>query len=101
MFQLTPDNAKKATKAALVLHNVLRDRNPGVQPGELDEEQEGGVIVPGAWRDAGVLREMEEVGRGPRASANGKRLRTYLKHYYNSNVGRVPWQDAALANALN
>ena len=65
MFQVKPVNAKKITKATVVLHNILRDRNPNIQNGELDEEAEDGTIIPGAWRDAGVMREVEAVGRGP------------------------------------
>jgi hypothetical protein len=101
LLQVTPKNAKKITKATLVLHNRLRDQHPNIQNGELDEEAEDGRIIPGAWRDAGVMRDVEAQGRGPRATVQGKELRAYLKHYYNSEVGSVPWQEAALNAPIN
>jgi len=73
---LTPRNAVSVTKACIVLHNVLRDLNPR--------------------RDAGVLQDMEQEGRGPRRTVAGKELRAYLKAYFNSAVGSVPWQEAAI-----
>lgn len=97
MFQVEPDNARKVTKACLILHNIMRSRYPNQQNAEL------AVIEgqPGAWRAAGVMEEVEEEGRGPRTTREGKELRAYLKHYYNSAVGSVPWQEAALEGPLN
>ena len=92
MFQLTPENATKVTRACLILHNIMRDRFPNAQNAEL-EAPEG---APGSWRAAGVMAEVEAEGRGPRMTKEGKELRAYLKHYYNSPVGAVPWQEAAL-----
>lgn len=91
----TPANATSITKACLTLHNVLRDLRPALGANEVDVEADG-QIVPGAWRDAGVLEEMEVEGRGPRETADGRQLRAYLKAYYNSDVGSVPWQEAAI-----
>jgi hypothetical protein len=95
-LQVTPLNAKKITKACLVLHNIMRDRHPNLQNADLDVEGQDGHVIPGAWRNAGVMQEMGAVGRGPRATQEGKQLRTYLKHYYCSDVGSVPWQEAAI-----
>ena len=58
-------NARKITKACVVLHNIMRVRYPGLQNADLDVEVDDGNFVPGAWRNAGVLAEMEEVGRAP------------------------------------
>ena len=92
---VTPPTAKKITKACIVLHNKLRDLRPNLG-NEVDVEQPDGQIVPGAWRDAGVLQDVQAEGRGPRQTAAGKELRAYLKAYYNSPVGSVPWQEAAI-----
>jgi len=95
-LQVTPRVAKKITKACVVLHNELRDMRPNIGNHEIDVEQDDGQIVPGAWRHAGVLEEARLEGRGPRQTAEGKELRAYLKAYYNSPVGSVPWQEAAI-----
>jgi len=63
---------------------------------DVDVEQPDGTVIPGAWRAAGALEEARLEGRGPRQTAEGKELRAYLKAYYNSAVGSVPWQEAAI-----
>jgi hypothetical protein len=104
MFQITPDHAESVVKAAVILHNIMRTRYPNIQNAEI-EAPEG---APGSWRRAGVLPDVEaEAGaRGPRANREGKELRAYLRHYYNSEAGSVPWQEQAIrppiaANAAN
>ena len=92
----TPENAIKITKACLTLHNLMRDRYPNLQNADLDREDQNGNLIPGAWRTPHCLHEMETVGRAPRENQAGKKLRIYLKHYYNSDAGRVPWQEAAV-----
>jgi len=89
-----PDHAEAVVKAAVLLHNIMRDRYPNIQNAEIDVP-EG---QPGSWRDAGVLPDVErEAGvRGPRANREGKELRAYLRNYYNSPAGSVPWQEQAI-----
>lgn len=82
--------------ACMTLHNLMRERYPQMQNADLDMEDANGQIIPGAWRNAGVLAEMDAVGRGPRQTREGKELRVYLKNYYCSEAGSVPWQEAAL-----
>lgn len=94
-LQVTPQTARKIAKACIVLHNKLRDVRPYLG-NEVDVEQPDGRIVPGAWRDAGVMQDVQAEGRGPRQTAQGKELRAYLKAYYNNPVGSVPWQEAAI-----
>ena len=92
MFQLDPDNATSVVRGTLILHNIMRDRYPAAQNAEIDAPPG----APGSWRAAGVMAEVEAEARGTRASKDGKQLRAYLKHYYNSPVGSVPWQEAAI-----
>ena len=92
----TPETSTKITKACGTLHNLMRIRFPNLQNADLDGEQADGVIVPGAWRDAGYLADMQGALRAPRENRAGKELRIHLKHYYNSDAGSVPWQEAAL-----
>ena len=40
-----------------------------------------------------VLADMDNVQGGNYATKAGKKQRIYLKHFYNSEVGVVPWQD--------
>ena len=63
---------------------------------DLDREDEQGQLIPGAWRDNAVIEDVQQAGRGPRTTAAGKELRAYLKNYFNSEAGSVPWQDAAI-----
>ena len=72
----------------------MRDRYPNIQNAEI-EVPEG---EPGFWREAGVLPDVEaEAGlRGPRANKEGKELRAYPRHYYNSPAGSVPWQEQGI-----
>ena len=92
----TQETSAKITKACVVIHNLMRIRFPSLQNADLDIQQADGTLVPGAWRDAGYLADMQAVRRAPRANREGKELRIHLKHYYNSDAGSVPWQEAAL-----
>jgi hypothetical protein len=93
---LTPNNVTLVVKACLTLHNIMRMRYPRLQNVDLDYEDDQGNLVPGAWRDNAVLQDVEAAGRGPRTTAAGKELRAYLKNYFNSPAGSVPWQNAAI-----
>lgn len=92
----TPATACKVTEACLALHNIMRERYPGLQNADLDREDQDGQLIPGAWRTVGMLEEMQAIGRAPRENRAGKELRIYLKHYYSSAAGSVPWQEAAI-----
>ena len=90
---MTPENATSVTRACIILHNILRDRYPQGQ-NVLLAAPEG---APGSWRAAGVMEAVQAAGgRGPRETKSGRTTREYLKYYYNSAAGSVPWQDAAL-----
>ena len=69
-----PTNAVSITKACIVLHNVLRDLNPTLGNRDIDVEGQDGQLIPGAWRDAGVLQDVEQKGNGPRRTVAGKEL---------------------------
>ncbi|XP_014673919.1 PREDICTED: uncharacterized protein LOC106814142 [Priapulus caudatus] len=49
-IQLTPRRAQKITSGCLVLHNLMRDRYPGLHAADLDQEDGHGNVIPGAWR---------------------------------------------------
>eukprot|EP00058_Branchiostoma_floridae_P002215 XP_002587703.1 hypothetical protein BRAFLDRAFT_94606 [Branchiostoma floridae] len=94
--QVLPHNAQRVTKGCLVLHNILRTRYPHLRNEALDEDIDG-MIVPGSWRNAGVLDDCRREGAtGERATRQGRELRQYLMHYVNSDAGKVPWQEAVI-----
>ena len=96
MFQITPDNAEKAVKATIILHNIMHTRYSNIQNAEMEAPQG----APGSWRRAGVLPDVEAEGGGRRAlraNREGKELRCYLRHYYNSEAGAVHWQEQLIA----
>lgn len=91
-LQLQPRNVNKVVKGTLTLHNWLRTRNPGLRANDVDREDGDGNLVPGAWRENVQLTYTQHGGAG-RPNFEGKRQRNYLSDYYNSDVGRLPWQD--------
>ena len=88
----TPNNVESITLACVCLHNIMRIRYPGDQNALLDRENENHQLIPGAWRDA-VNLEDTHATRGNFLSKVAKEQRLYLKHYYSSQAGKVPWQD--------
>lgn len=92
-----PDVVQDIVECCIVLHNLLRLRNPEVQNVELDQHDANGNILPGPWRQ-GV--NVGDGLAGPPAAHNrdtaaAKQQRQYLQEYFNA-VGRgaVAWQDA-------
>lgn len=95
-IQLKPRNVVKVAKACMTLHNIMRTRYPGLQNPDLDREDDQVQLVPGAWRDDAVMRDVEAEGRGPRTTQAGKEQRAYFKKYFMSPAGSVPWQHVAI-----
>lgn len=92
-MQHDPDTVAVIVEACVVLHNLLRMRYPGLQNNVVDNENEDHQIVPGAWRENANMLEVENTQGANRFSTAGKKLREYLKLYFNSEAGLVPWQD--------
>ena len=93
-LQQEPDTCKLIVKACLCLHNLMRLRYPGLQNQDADQEDAKGNLIPGAWRNNAVLDEMRHEQQGGNlGTRDAKAQRVYLKCYYNSDAGRVPWQD--------
>lgn len=90
---LHPKNVESVVMAVCCLHNLIRVRYPSEHFRQLDvEDPESHEVTPGQWREGDNLEPLEPLVRNT-SSASGKRLREYLKEYYNSPAGRVPWQD--------
>ena len=93
-MQHEPQTVKLIVKTCLVLHNLMRTRYPGLQNQQLDiPENAKRNFVPGAWREGRYLEDTEIVPGANRASKEGKKQRNLIKHWVNSEVGSVSWQD--------
>lgn len=99
-MRLRPANVVRVAKACLTLHNILRMRYPRIQNADLDREDDQGQLIPGVWQDNAVMKYVLAAGHGPRTTAAGNEQKAYLKNYFNSLAGSVPWQDLAIDNWL-
>jgi hypothetical protein len=88
-----PDTVHLIVEACVCLHNLMRMSYPTLQNAALDQEDANYNIIPGAWRAGANMQEVDQM-RGPnRDSTAAKKQREYLKLYFNSPAGSVPWQD--------
>lgn len=84
------------TKAACCLHNFLQIRNSYASP-YVDREDSQGNITNGQWRsDISGSSNLHPIGRvGTNMhSSRAREIRDAFKDYFNSNLGRMPGQDA-------
>ena len=88
-----PNNVVSIILACVCLHNIMRIRYPGDQNILLDREDENHHLLPGAWRDRTNLKDIDDVQDRNYPSKAAKQQRLYLKHYYSSPAGKVPWQE--------
>ena len=95
-MQHAPENVRLIVEACICLHNLMRIRYPTLQNGLLDTEGENHEVIPGAWREAGLMHELKKIKGTNRDSTLAKRQRHYLMHYFNSSAGSVPWQDVMI-----
>lgn len=87
------ETSRLVVDACVVLHNLLRMRYPNSHQNLVDHFDHHGNVIPGAWRDVAPMNEVEQV-RGPsREKTVAKRRREYLKLFFSSDAGKVPWQD--------
>ena len=107
-LQQQPEVINEMVKAMIVLHNLLRTRFPNNNP-QVDREDNRHNVVPGPWRaqrpdrphlvrDDVLLRLDRRQRRGNPGELieRGRENRDYLKNYFMSEAGRVPWQDRAI-----
>ena len=93
-LEQNPNTVKDMVEAAVVLHNLLRQRLPGIAAQEADHEDEKHNIIPGAWRDQVHWVDVDQppVPRNS-ATADAKYQRDLLKAFFTSPQGAVPWQE--------
>ena len=78
MLQVGPVAAKTLVMACVTLHNLMRIRYPGLQNQFLDCEGEDHNVIPGAWRDEGVLADLASV-TGPTQASREAKAQSLLK----------------------
>ena len=91
-----PGTIRLIVSACVMLHNLMRTRYPAGQNALLDIELDDGDFIPGEWRRGRQMRDCEfEFGHN-RDHREGKMQRNLLKHWVNSPVGSVPWQEKSI-----
>ena len=88
-----PDVARLLVETGVILHNLLRIRFPAIGNADADREDEDHNIVPRAWRANIYVEEIPQPQAPNRDNREGKVMRDYLKAYFNSDAGSVPWQE--------
>jgi hypothetical protein len=90
-----PDTVRLIVSTCCVLHNLMRTRYPTLQNRLLDRDGPNQEVIPGEWREGRNLEDTQYRNvQGPnRASREGKAQRNLLKHWCNSPVGSVSWQE--------
>ena len=98
-LQQQPQTVVGIVTACICLHNLMRTRYRWLNGNIADREDVDHNIVPGAWRADRPLLDIEvpRTRGGNRDAVRAKKMRDYLKEYYNSAVGAVPWQDKMTA----
>ena len=87
-----PKTVESIVLACCCLHNSIRLRYPALLNAVLHQEDDNHLVIPRAWRD-GVNFEDMNIVEGNLATRAEKQQRHYLKHYYSSPAGAVPWQN--------
>ena len=88
-----PDVVRVIAEACVCLHNLMRIWYPALQNAQLDMENDQHDVMPGLWRENANMHEVNRVMEANRDTIIAKRQREYLKLYFNSPAGSVPWQD--------
>lgn len=96
MIALKPEEVKIIVLAACCLHNMLIDEQPAYVSTMMDQENKDHQVVGGHWRADPRLENMEKT-QARNCSLNAKRQRQFLKIYFNSEFGSVPWQERMVA----
>ena len=96
----SPEKAELIVKACVALHNFLTTTEETYIPTNfVDFTSSTGEVQPGEWRqmvegdENMVDGPRERVARGPRMAG---RIREQFTRYFQSQAGRIPFQERAL-----
>ena len=103
-----PENVDKLVQAAICLHNFIKqneDNLPASQhryvPLNFVDKEIDGQVIPGQWRNevsqnCSLRRASDQRRLGARnAKQSASEYREFIKDYFNSHIGSVPWQNEA------
>ena len=93
-LMLNAKNSALAVHTCAILHNFLSLRNHKYYLADVAEQTAAQAPDP-VWHDLNTLADLERL-RNARTRDKAKALREYLKGYYSSDAGKVPWQDATV-----
>ena len=89
---MAPSKVENIVLACCALHNWLRGEI-GVGGSMVDvEEHDVGRVTPGSWRGDTVLSDAQ-LPHGTNITDRARQQRNYLVRYFQSQSGKVPWQD--------
>ena len=74
----------------------MRMQFPTWQNAVVDHEDVNHDIVLGAWRINANMVDVDHALGPNRDSTAAKKQREYLKLYFDSEAGSVPWQDSTI-----
>ena len=97
---LPPKTVEKVVLASCALHNFLRNHKTAATtytPASFVdmEDSETHRMSGGTWRASGSLGKAPVCTR-QRYSMSAKEQRDVLRHYFTSEAGKVPWQEAMI-----
>ena len=93
-MMLNAKNSATVTHTCAILHNFLSLRNHKYYLADVAKQTAAQAPDP-VWHDLNTMAELQR-HRGRRTRDEAKVLRDYLKDYYSSNAGKVPWQDVTV-----
>ena len=91
---------KLVTTACIILHNIIRVKNPRAHQELMDTYDSEGKLKPGAWRQGVEPEPNDDIFRGVDRRQFGnpgmrwaKQVRDYLSEYFSDpNRGAKDWQ---------
>ncbi|XP_063410831.1 putative nuclease HARBI1 [Mytilus trossulus] len=92
-----PNVVRNIVECCVCLHNVMRLRYPTQQNAKLDMENDQHDLIPGLWRATANMCELNMVIGPNRDTVAAKKQREYLRLYFNSQAGSVPWQNCMIS----
>lgn len=92
-----PDSSEVIIGAAVVLHNLLREKcgKNYIPTGLVDSEDEQHNVVGGHWRQEGPLDQLDRL-QPRRPTYQAKEMRNKLANYFVQPAGELAWQYSRL-----
>ena len=92
-MQHEPKTIAIIVQACDILHNLMRIRYPVLQNNDMNDENANNQFIPSTWWAMANMHDVDSIqGNNPDSTA-AKRQQEYLKLYFTSEAGLVPWQE--------